>query len=160
LAEVYVMDAHALIELQAMDLPRLTLHQVLDEMTELVKRQRLCFPTPVVKFCRNFASDEAVTMWVNAVSGHRVTKTVDADFQTRVMDLCEDISDPDDPEESAPLFVAAMCLEMSLSTDVAIVTEDRRPQPTRTCLLEACGLIGLPTMTLHAFLAREIVTPV
>jgi hypothetical protein len=160
LAELYVVDAHALIELQTMNLPRPTLHQVLDEMTELVKRQRLCFPTPVVKFCKNFAGDEAVTMWVNAVSGHRVKKTVDAAFQTEVMDLCEEISDQDDPEESTPLFVAAMCLEMSSSLDVVIVTEDRRPQPTRMCFLEACDVLELPTMTLRAFIAQEIVTPV
>jgi hypothetical protein len=112
LAGVYVVDAHALIALESMHLTGGVLNQVLDEMTELVRSERLCCPNPVVKFCRTYAKNEAVTMWVNAVSGHRSRKTVSTDFQTHVMDICEDIADPDDTEESISLFVAAMCLEL------------------------------------------------
>lgn len=151
------MDAHALFELQSKGFSPARLNGVLNQMTELVKIQRLCFPSAVVKFCKQYAPDEVVTMWVSAVAGYRSIKSAEADFQSQVLDYVEDISDPDDPDDFPSLFVAAMALELAANRNPIIVTGDRHEQPSRVCLHSACDIIGLRKIDIDGFIDAELI---
>lgn len=159
LQSVYVIDAHALMHLQTCGYSANDYHYILNQMTDKVKEESLLFPTQVVTFCRTYATHESVTMWANAVSGHRAKKSPDAEYQSIVLDIVEEISDADDDEELPALFVAAMALEVQMTmNDVSpvIVTEDKLELPTRTCLWEASQTLGLTRIGMTDYIESEL----
>lgn len=152
-----MIDSHALIELQRVPCHPSRLNLVFDKMSDLVNAARLNFPTPVVRECKEYAEGEPVHTWVKAVSSGRRMVAPDSEFQVMVLDACEDIADPDDDEESAPLFVAALALQLRAQNGISplVVTEDRLPNPVRACLMDACILLSLQVVTLQDFLLEE-----
>ncbi|MGW4208341.1 DUF4411 family protein [Lentzea sp. NPDC004789] len=154
---IYVIDSHALIELQRVPCLPARLNLVFDSMTDMVHASRLNFPAPVVRECKEYAEGEPVHTWVKAISVGRRIIAPDAEYQVVVLDACENIADPDDDEESVPLFVAALALQLrdQNGSEPFVVTEDRRSHPVRASLLEACSALGLQSVTLMQFLDTE-----
>jgi hypothetical protein len=152
----YVFDLHALLYLQSVECVDGGRLQVFDHMTDLVRARCLYFPTIVVKECARYATGEEVHTWAKAVSGSRNLTNPECEYQTIVLDKCDEIADPLDTEESSQLLVAAMALQLDTPrVDVFVVTEDRLEQPTRMCLADACQEIGLQDITVAKFVELE-----
>ena len=149
----YVIDLHALLELERLDCSPGARSLVLNAMTDLVVSGTLNFPTTIVRGCERYALGEQVSVWAKAVSGSRVLTNPVSDFQIRVLDMCEDLADQDDTEESSQILVAAMALQLAASSprNVEVITDDVLPQPTRTCLSDACEMLGITAQALRWF---------
>lgn len=153
---VYVVDLHALLYLQEMQCGAMGKRLIFNHMTDMVIDQHLYFPTAVLNECARLATGEEVHLWTKAVAGSRQLKNPEAEFQTIVLDKCEEIADVRDVGESSQLMVAAMGIQLDTPNRVIrILTEDRLPQPNRTCLVEACPQIGLQAINVAQFIQGE-----
>ncbi|MGW8645742.1 hypothetical protein [Micromonospora aurantiaca (nom. illeg.)] len=152
---LYVIDDHAVLKI-----PTLcgvsSLPHVLDELTDMVKSGRLCFPDQIVHDCAKWATGETIHTWIKAVSGHRQLRKLPSKWQEEVLGICEELCDYDDENEQSPVLVAAMSLMISQdypASALNVVTEDRSNLPTRMCLNEACPTLGLTAITARDFLS-------
>ncbi|MFJ8833925.1 hypothetical protein [Micromonospora aurantiaca] len=153
---LYVIDDHAVLAIPSL-CGLESLPHVLDELTDLVRAGKLCFPDQIVRDCAKWATGETIHTWIKAVSGHRQLKKLPSRWQEEVLGLCEDLCDYDDDNEQSPVLVAAMALMISRDApdvSISVVTEDRSNLPTRMCLNDACQELGLVSMTARDFLSE------
>jgi hypothetical protein len=152
-APVYVLDADSFLQLPTL-LPDGSIHSLLDDLGDLVQEGYVTFPDHVLNECKRIAKGELIFTWMKAISASRKNHKVAYAHTVQVLAKCRDLLDEDAPEEQSPLAVAAMAHYLnSTDLDCVVVTEDRRPLPTRLCLSEACGVLGIPELTVVQFLA-------
>lgn len=154
--QIHVADTYALLEVPRACSSPSELPPVLDGLTTMIMDGSLTFPDIVVQECRKYAQGDHIYTWINAVSGHRFQKAVPGQWHVEVLGICADIIDEDDEADQAPLFVASMArmLSASGSSEVYVVTEDRKNVPERKCLAEACKDLDLVTITVADLIAR------
>jgi hypothetical protein len=129
------------------------LFRVFNLLTDMVKAQYLLFPDLVVKDCERYALNEPVHAWIKAVAGFRRYKSAPGEWHEEVLGLCDGLADLDDDTEQTQVHVASMALmNDNQGVNLAVVTEDRNPLPTRMCLFDACHDLGLKAIS-----ARELV---
>ncbi|GII29842.1 hypothetical protein [Planotetraspora mira] len=145
-----VVDAHAVLHLPKLCLDQRSTMQVLNHLTDMVKAEHLFFPDLVVKDCAKYATDEPIHVWIKAVSGSRVHKSVAGEWQEEVLGLCPDLADFDDDLEQTQVHVAGMALmaREQNGPNLVVVTEDRKALPTRTCLYDACESLRLKALSM------------
>ncbi|KAB1919120.1 hypothetical protein F8280_26495 [Micromonospora noduli] len=152
---LYVIDDHAVLKIPMLcELD--SLPHVLDELTDMVRLGKLCFPDQIMHDCAKWATGETIHTWIKAVSGHRHLRKLPSEWQEEVLGLCEDLCDYDDENEQSPVLVAAMALMIAReqpSLTLNVVTEDRSSLPTRMCLNDACPALGLTAITVRDFLS-------
>jgi hypothetical protein len=154
----YVIDDHAVLSIPSL-CEEDGFNPTLDILTDFVSSGWLCFPDQVVHDCAKLATGEGIHTWIKAVATGRPKKRVPSMWQEEALGMCEDLVDYDDEGEQGSVLVAAMALMLSQDEPdctLYVVTEDRSNLPTRRCLHEACGDLGLQSMSALDFL-KEIV---
>lgn len=155
LGMTFVLDTEAALSLPSL-MPSARIGTCFESLSEHVEAGNLTFPDIVPRECKRIAEDENVTVWLRAVSGSRRFKSFGHRHQQNVLAVCEDLLDLDDEREQSPVAVAAMGDFLAHGGhDFIIVTEDRRPQPTRICLFDACSALGFKATDTRTFL-REL----
>lgn len=152
MSPVYIIDSYSLLAMPTLCKPHQHLGHLLTEMTEMVRAGALTFPNLVVKECKKYGSGEFPTMWADAASGHRRNIAPPYEFMETVLDLCPDVADWDDSDESVQVEVLTLALFRGASSEVIIVTEDTNDVPERMCLLKAANQLNIPAVTFPEFL--------
>ncbi|WP_093782069.1 DUF4411 family protein [Streptomyces sp. yr375] len=151
---MYVIDTDALVSMAQL-VPESNVNLLLEELVPLVEEGMVCFPDLVIAECKRLAHGESVALWVRSVAGSRVCKSVAYSFTIQVLATAPDLLDEEGEEESSQVAVAAMALYFSSQgADVVVVTEDRRPLPTRACLADACKEMDVSDLTVLEFLTQ------
>ncbi|MEU4980842.1 DUF4411 family protein [Streptomyces sp. NPDC021969] len=151
---MYVIDTDALIAVAQL-VPESNINLLLEDLVPLVEEGNVCFPDLVIAECKRLAHGESIALWVRSVAGSRVCKSVAYSFTIQVLAAAPDLLDDSGEEESSQVAVAAMALYFSSKDDeVMVVTEDRRPLPTRTCLADACKEMDVSDLTVLEFLTQ------
>ncbi|MCX4541305.1 hypothetical protein [Streptomyces sp. NBC_01565] len=152
---MYVIDTDALLTISAL-VPSEEINLLLEELVPLVEQGEVCFPDLVISELRRLAHGESVALWIRSVAGSRKCKSVAYSYTIQVLAAADSLLDEAGEEESSQVAVAAMALHLGNSQNeaVKVVTEDRRPLPTRSCLAEACKELGLVEMTALDFIRQ------
>lgn len=154
---LYVLDSATLLTIQNF---RNDAADLFDGMTTLVQDSRLCFPPEVVEELRRLAHKEQALVWARAVPDSRCNKGAPDNYTSWVLYSCPTLVDGTAlaNQETAAPFVAAQAVQIRTEGgEASVVTEDIYEKPTRTCLWQACGDLGLPRIRLEDFL--EEVSP-
>lgn len=152
MSPVYIIDSYSLLAMPSLCKPHQQLGHLLTAMTDMVRQGILTFPNLVVKECKKYGSGEFPTMWADAASGHRQNISAPYEFMENVLDLCPDVADWDDSDESVQVDVLTLALFRARSSDVVVVTEDTNDVPERMCLIKAANQLALPAVTFSEFL--------
>jgi hypothetical protein len=149
---LYVIDGPALITLSlGVD----DASDILTEMGELIENGTLCFCPEVLAELDRLAKGDMVVAWAHAAAPNRVHKGAAYSVSAWVVHDFPAITDTTarHTQESAAPYVVAQALELrEAGQDVTIVSEDRRPKPTRASVLAACEHFEIKCITLHDFL--------
>jgi len=124
-------------------------------MTDLLDNGDLCFCNEVVDELERTARGEPPLVWAKTAGPNRAHKGAAYDYWEWVAHKFEAIIDTTarDTQVSAALQVVAQALELrDAGRDVTVVSEDRRPKPTRASVLEVCEFFGLRCIALVEFL--------
>jgi hypothetical protein len=118
----------------------------------------LIFPGEVLGELERGASAEPdpPLTWARSVRA-QAEKTANLETVKAVLRVAPEILDPDIPFEQADPYVIALALdERGLGLlEVTVVTDDRRDKPSKLSLATASGMMGLPTVPLHAFVRTK-----
>jgi hypothetical protein len=129
--------------------------QVYLGMTDLLDAGQLCFPNEVLEELERTARNEQPLVWARGCSPNRTHKGaaynyiewVGHDFP-RLIDTTAR-----DTQESGAVYVVAQALALDdAKVEVAVVSEDVLPKPTRASVHEACEHFELPRLRLLEFL--------
>lgn len=152
---LYILDGPAIV---SVPLQVENPSEVFLGMTRLLENGDLCFCGEILDELDRLARGEQALVWARSSAGNRAHKGaaypsiewVAQDFEAIIDTTARDTQEP------AALYVVAQALELrDTGHDVTVVSEDRRPKPTRACLLEACEHFGLRCIALLDFL-REV----
>ncbi|MEV7316425.1 hypothetical protein AB0N56_26155 [Streptomyces microflavus] len=148
---MYVIDTDSLLTI-AQIVPEENINFLLEDLVPLVERGDICFPDLVIAEVRQLAHGESVALWVRSVAGSRTCKSVAYQFTIQVLATASELLDDTGEEESSQVAVAAMALHFRAGGGVRVVTEDRRPLPTRSNLVQACQSLGIEAVSALAFI--------
>lgn len=151
---MFVIDTDSLLALAELA-PPANINLLLEELVPLVEEGTLCFPDLVMAELRRLAHGESIALWIRSVAGSRRCKSVAYSYMVQVLAATPGLLDESDEEESSQVAVLAMAIYLKESNEVHVVTDDRRPLPTRICLADACKEIEMETITALDFV-REI----
>ncbi len=151
---LYVLDGPAILSVSL---------EVSDEnavfvgLSELLDDGDLCFCDEVLPELDRLAKGEAGRTWARTAAPNRAHKGASyLAIEFVAQDFSEIIdTTARDTQESAALYVVAQALELrDAGREVIVVSQDRRPKPTRASVLEACEHFGLPCISLPEFLEQ------
>jgi hypothetical protein len=148
-----MIDTDALLAISHL-VPPSRMNLFLEDLVPMVEDGKLCFPDLVVSEMRRLAHGESLALWIRSVAGSRRCKSVAYSYTIQVLATASELLDDSGDEESSPVAVAAMALHLAESEVVHVVTEDRRPLPTRASLAEACKRLDLDDVTALEFIRQ------
>ena len=152
---MYVLDTEAVLTIPRIIRPN-QLYNFLDDLVEFVEQGEVCFPDAVIAECRRIASGEVTAVWIHAVSGSRLHKSIPHRHTVEILGKCSALLDEDAESdlETSPISVAALAdfLSQANSGRPYVVSEDRIDLPTRMSLVTACDVLGFPVMDTATFI--------
>lgn len=164
-----VIDTSSINEIRRV-VPKAERQRVFAALDKLVAEGRLVFPDKVFKeleraaasFTRqpNPSNPDLPLEWT---SRNRAKATADeAPFETVAETLAEvpevcDVSrvTVGGVEDADPYVIAMATHKIAQGRRCTVITEDRRDRPDKMSLATACGVVGVPSVPLLAFLAQH-----
>jgi uncharacterized protein DUF4411 len=142
------------------NLPAAQQSSILHALGLMVTHGSLLFPKEVVaeleRACEGKEPDKRY-LWASSYSGIACRHPTDYARVASVLErvpLLVDAEKTMGAEEADPYVVALALTVASDGTQITVVTEDRKDKPAKTSLATACGLWGLSTVPLEAFLGH------
>lgn len=163
--DVFVLDTSSLIQIRRLmsqeSKARLTM--VYDAVTKLAQRGVIAFPQAVIDEIKHGAPAISGTAdhplaWATASEEHAVPNHELFTHVRAVLAEVPDLLDRDKPStaDEADPYVVALALKLREdSARVTVVTEERNDSPDKTSMGSACGILGLPAISMRVFLARQ-----
>lgn len=149
---IFVLDTESIVTIPVL-VKASKLNECLDALTDHVTSGVVSYPDQVLTECKRIADGESITTWLKAVAGSRKHHRVPYAQTVKVLASCPELIDVDASDEPSSVAVAAMGHSLyEAGTDFVIVTEDRRAQPTRLCLADACVALGFAALDTTGFL--------
>lgn len=152
---LYVFDASALIALEThCATSGVTFTHLVSALTDLNENAQLLCPPLVVKECKTLGATDLITSWVRAAASGFSGASPEWDFIGEAIDLCPDLLNSDDKNESAQIEVVALALQRSHDGhSVTVVTDQWLALPDGTSALgPACRSAGLFATTVPDFI--------
>lgn len=153
--DVRVIDTSSIIEVRQR-FGRPDERKVFSALTSLIKKGQLIWPPEVTHEVEAALSPDSAVRWVKA---NRETAERSAKLETvkSVLSRAPTLIDPNATREQADPYVVALGLDVAsgdlFAPKVTVITEDRRDKPGKLSLATAAGLLGIPTVPLHALIA-------
>lgn len=165
---VYVIDTSSVIEVRRLlsQANRARIDAVFQRLTQLVHEDALCFP---MQICDELARghevlsgvEDAPFDWAQANRGAAVPDSDLFDAVRSVLQVVPLLVDRDKTsgEDDADPYVVGLAHKLLMEgRHVTVVTDDRRDQPDKISIQSACGLMGIPAMSMRAFLGHLGIT--
>ena len=162
---VYVIDTSSIIEIRRRmsqaTLPELK--SVFEKLGTLVDGGTLLFPQQVYgeleQGNKNLGgADDAPFEWIHAHRGQAVKDTKLFAQVRRVLEVAPNLVDKEKisgPDQADPWVVALALSLVEGGRAVTVITEDRNDRLDKTSVQSACGLLGIPAMSITAFLQHK-----
>ncbi len=161
---VFVIDTSAVIEVRRL-YSRGTKQQrknALDVLSRLCRNATLSFPHQVYgELARGHdnlqATDDAPFDWVLENKFAAVSDTELFEHVRAVLDVVPDLVDRhkvSGADDADPYVVALAHKLLTEQLQVTVVSDDRKDQPDKTSIQSACGLLGIPAISMRAFLGH------
>jgi hypothetical protein len=153
--DVRVIDTSSIIEVRQR-FGRSNERKVFSALTSLIKKGELIWPPEVTHEVEAALIADSAVRWVKA---NREIAERSAKLETvkSVLFQAPTLIDSNATREQADPYVVALALDVAsgdlFPPKVTVVTEDRRDKPGKLSLATAAGLLGLPTVPLHALIA-------
>jgi hypothetical protein len=152
--DVWVIDTSSLLGVRE-QFGKSNETKLLSSLDRLVEAAVLFFPPEVLAELErgSAAGADPPLLWARRNRG-KAEKKADWETVKAVLRVAPDVLDPDIPDEQADPYVVALGIDLQgLGIyQTTIVTDDRKDKPTKLSLATAAGMLGLPTVPLHAFL--------
>jgi hypothetical protein len=151
---MYVLDGPAIV---SVPLQVANPSDVFLGLTDLLDARELCFCNEVLDELDRIAKGEPALVWARSSAPNRAHKGSAYRYSVWVGHDFRELTDTTarDTQESAATYVVAQALELrDAGEDVTVVSEDRRPKPTRASLLQACEHFGLLCISVREFLVE------
>jgi hypothetical protein len=159
---VYVIYTSSVIEIRRRmsQATKAELKAVFDKLGTLVDGGTLFFPQQVYGELEQGnenlgGADDAPFEWIHAHRGQAVQDTKLFAHVRRVLEVALNLVDKDKtsgPDEADPWVVALALSFLEDGRAVTVITEDRNDRLDKTSVQSACGLLGIPAMSIVAFL--------
>jgi Domain of unknown function (DUF4411) len=156
---VYVLDGSSIVSVPILIAEP---NETFIELASMLDSGRICFCDEVVSELARTARGEAPYVWARTSAASRRYKGAQYPTIEYVAQEFAQIIDPgvSDTQECAALYVLAQALELARrGLQVTVVTEDRRPKPTRASVAQACEHFTLRCITLLDLLAELDLLP-
>jgi hypothetical protein len=157
---IWVVDTSSVAEIRR-SIENTRKKNVFDSMSALVDDGRVVFPKQVVGELERAAdphSPDAQYSWAKQKEGRATEHATSLEEVKAVLAAVPKVLDPDKDagaEEADPYLLALAVRLRAEGKDARIVTEEIRDTPRKMSLNTACGLIGVPSVPLKAFLHFE-----
>ena len=160
LSPTWVIDTSSIIEVRRCQNAQKA--AIFHGMSELVNAERLVFPPEVLAELQRRAdpdNPDAQYRWarLNAPSAVANAKCSFEEV-AQVLAVVPQVLDPDKDsgvEEGDPYVLAAAFRLRAAGIDARVVTEERHDTPKKMSMSTAAGVLGIPSVPLHAFLSAE-----
>jgi hypothetical protein len=166
--QVFVIDTSSLLDVRKV-FTRAHEKRIFGVLGTLVDKGQLVYPPEVSDEVLRGGEQQpdAACRWIQRTKA-KAEQRADLELVGRILRVAPDLIDADSPYEQADPYVIALALalrsdelllELAGSTSVIVVTEDRNDKPSKLSLTTAAGMVGLPTIPLHALLRIAGITP-
>ena len=156
----WVIDTSSIAQVRRCGIPAPQQVRVFVALGALVDQGLLVYPREVLDELERGCQDrepDARYLWAKEYSAKACPKGTDLAGVKRVLQRVVDLIDHErvtGAEEADPYVVALALQLVGAGTAVTVVTEDRKDKPGHMSLATACGLWGVPSVPLLAFLAH------
>jgi hypothetical protein len=166
---IFVIDTSSVIEVRRLfsQANRAARERVYERLSQLVRTGSLTFPELV---CEELArghegladQDDAPFAWGQVNRGAAVSDAELFDDAKAVLAAAPNLLDRDKTsgaDEADPYVVGLALKHAREGRQVAVVADDRNDTPDKTSIQSACGLVGIPAMSMRAFLGHLGIVP-
>jgi hypothetical protein len=158
---IWVLDTSSIIQVRRLhNLPASKQREILISIGELVEHDVVVYPREVLaeleRACEGKQPDERF-LWAKNHSEKACRFGAEFERVVHVLARVPSVVDTEKTtgaEEADPYVIALALTLREWGRDVTVVTEDRVDKPGKMSLGTACGLCGIPTVPLEAFLAH------
>jgi rRNA maturation endonuclease Nob1 len=157
---IWVVDTSSVAEIRR-SIENTRKKNVFESMSTLVHDGKIVFPKQVVGELKRAAdpdSPDAQYLWAKQHEGKATAHAPSLEEVKNVLAAVPRVLDPDKDagaEEADPYLLALAVRLRAEGKDARIVTEEIRDTPRKMSLNTACGLVGVPSVPLKAFLHFE-----
>jgi hypothetical protein len=164
-----VVDTSSIIEVRRLmaQEPQAKVKAVYDELVALAVRHVLVFPHAVIHELKEgstaiIGKTDYPLDWARSCESEEVPNHELYDQVRAVLAEVPDLLDHDKPSgtDEADPYVVGLALKLYDDGEtVIVVTEESRDSPDKTSMRSACGILGLPTMSMRIFLRQQGIWP-
>lgn len=157
---IWVVDTSSVAEVRR-SIENTKKKEVFEGMSGLVNGGRVVFPKQVVGELERAAdphAPDAQYLWAKQNEGKATEHAPPLEQVKNVLAAVPRVLDPDKDagaEEADPYLLALAVHLREQGKDARVVTEEIRDTPRKMSLNTACGLVGVPSVPLRAFLQFE-----
>jgi hypothetical protein len=157
---LWVIDTSSIIEIRR-SVETTRGPEVFQKLGDLVTADRIIFVKQVVEELERAAdpvNPDAQYQWAKTHEAKATERAPSFDDIKNVLALVPKVLDPDKDsgaEEADPYLLALASLLRTEGLDARIVTQETKDTPKKMSLNTACGLLGIPSVPLAAFLQFE-----
>lgn len=161
---VWVIDTSSIIEIRR-SVPTARRPEIFQKLSDLVTAGRVVFTKQVVDELERAAdrvNPDAQYQWAKTNEAKATERAPSFDDIKTVLALVPNVLDPDKDsgaEEADPYLLAHATILRNSSVDARMVTQESKDTPRKMSLNTACGLLGIPSVPLAAFLQFERIFP-
>jgi hypothetical protein len=160
--EVWVIDTSSINEVFR-NRPQPDQTKAVALLTQLVHAGQLVFPPQVIGEMKRYAPAQKVgphppLQWALSVESVASSAPAYEVVKNDVLSKVPDVLDSEKPAtvDEADPYVLGLALELQRAgRSVRVITEERRNRPDKMALSTAAGVLGLPAVTLAAFLKTQ-----
>lgn len=152
MADVFILDANALIDMKALPVTRQW--DFFLDLEARVKAGEIAIPLHVIREVSRVPHPDMPGAWAKGME-KRTVYVLEADphHVARVMSETPDVLDVDADTEQADPYVIALALHLTSDGHHAIVvTKDKKDRPPRISVRTACARLGVDCVSLEDFL--------